>query len=219
MWSKQSTKATRLPPLSPSCHVCMLMFSFCIYPACSFFISWCVYVCVCFCLPGCWTNSREIILPQSPSLSGQSDEELVIFNTGEGGGGVVQVSERPNSLSVSAGAHLTSPSVSLPWVFFFTVGSFQKAQMRQRELLSSQQTLKNCGDKLARAENGQIQSHRGGYADIIRLEDRSVRVLAGGQVIKAVTDHVPNALSYLCLSSGSWVCSEGPLYFTFCIPL
>ncbi len=86
MWSKQSTKATRLPPLSPSCHVCMLMFSFCIYPSCSFFISWCVYACVCFCLPGCWTNSREIILPQSPSLSGQSDEELVIFNTGEGGG-------------------------------------------------------------------------------------------------------------------------------------
>lgn len=48
------------------------------------------------------------MLPQSPSLSGQSHEELVIFNTA---GGVVQVSERPNALSVRAGAHLTSPSV------------------------------------------------------------------------------------------------------------
>lgn len=84
----------------------------------------CIYVCV-FCLPGCWTNSREIILPQSPSLSGQSDEELVIFNTA---GGVVQVSERPNSLSVSAETHLTSPSVSPLCVFFFTVGSFQMAR-------------------------------------------------------------------------------------------
>lgn len=43
----------------------------------------CVYVCV-VCLPGCWTNSREIILPQSLGLSGQSDEEQVIFNTAGG---------------------------------------------------------------------------------------------------------------------------------------
>lgn len=153
-WSKQSIKATSLsyrkiannyanclvkrslqPPL---CNTCMPG-SFCICPACSFFICQCVcvYVCVCiyiyifimrecvFCLSGCWTNSREIILSQSPSLSGQSDEELVIFNTA---GGVVQVSQRPNSLSVSAEAHLPAPSVSVLCVFFFTLGSFQTTQ-------------------------------------------------------------------------------------------
>lgn len=79
-----------------------------------------------FCLSVCCANSREIILPQSPCLSGQSDEGLVIFNTagGGGGGGVVQVSETLNlnpPLSASVQAHLTlTPSVSLLWVFFLS---------------------------------------------------------------------------------------------------
>ena len=58
------------------------------------------------------------------------------------------------------------------------------------------------------ADNGQIESHRGDYADTIRLEDRSVRVLARGQVIKAGTDQVPHvpghSLTHLFLSYKLW---------------
>lgn len=70
--------------LSPSCisaHQCFLFVSALLALPLSVGVCTCVSV---FCLPGCWTNSREIILPQSPSLSGQSDEELVIFNTAGG---------------------------------------------------------------------------------------------------------------------------------------
>lgn len=51
-------------------------------------------------------------------------------------------------------------------------------------------------------DNGQIQSHRGDYADTIRLEDRSVRVLARGQVIKADADRSPKC---------TWFQSDPPL--------
>lgn len=78
---------------SPLCNISIPVFSFCICRACSLSVYVCVNVgvCVCVCvrpcvvcLPSCWTNASEIILPWSPSLSGQSDEELVIFNTAGG---------------------------------------------------------------------------------------------------------------------------------------
>lgn len=161
------------------------MFSFCICHACSSFIC----VCMCVCLPSCWTNASEIILPQSPRLSGQSDEELVIFNTA---GGCWSIREAKLRVS-ECRSDLTSPCVCLLCVFLFTVGSFPVAQQRWRDLFSRQCPLKKRADKLDRVNNGQTQSHRGDRADTIRLRDRSVRVLGRGQVIKADTDKVPNA--------------------------
>lgn len=97
----------------------------------------CVFsVCLSLCLSVCWANSGEIILPQSPCLSGQSDEGLVIFNTAGGGCSSIREAKLPV-------CECTSPShFSLRFpssgYSFLSVGLFQMARRRQMELFSRQ---------------------------------------------------------------------------------
>lgn len=111
----------------------------------------CIHVCVA-CLSGCWTNSREIILPQSLSLSGQSDEEQVIFNTA---GGLLKYQR-----SQTPCLRVQEPISLLPLfpssVYSFSHWDHSKWLGSDREICSADNALKKCGDKLDRADNGQI---------------------------------------------------------------
>lgn len=180
------------------------MFPFHVHPVGSF-IGCCVRVCVSlcvFCLPGCWTNSREIILPQSPSLSGQSDEELVIFNTA--GGGCSSITEA--KLPVG---ECRSPSCSslgfLPLCICFrcgipATGSGGAGGFARQTICSWKNVEINWTGPIMdgyKATEEAMQTQLG-------LRVGSVRVPGRGQVIKAATVRVPDvpaySLSHLCLT-------------------
>lgn len=84
-------------------------------------------------------HCREIIIPQSPSLSGQSVEVLVIFNTMGG-------MESPTGQTLCL---LVQKPISLPSLFPSCV-LFQMVQRRQMDLFRWQGTLRDGGDELDR---------------------------------------------------------------------